>query len=82
MPEINTPEYYLKQQSKFKCKRGDKVKVIGKCESREGGWQNSWEPRMTQSIGHFGTITEIGVEGIHLKEYCASYPYFVLEILK
>jgi hypothetical protein len=63
-------------------KVGNKVKVARKAKDHEFGWDNSWEPDMSRTIGKELTIVrDAGEFGIKLKtggcEY--AFPFFVLE---
>ncbi len=83
-------ENYLEETRKFiakhKLKLGDKLKVLCTAETRERGWQNSWEPEMTASVGKLGTIMylnpndsagiSLSIDGVDQRNF--GFPYFVL----
>lgn len=48
---------------------GDRVLVIGSCESRTGGWENTWPPIMNKAVGLVVPVAEVepGTRGIALK---------------
>lgn len=59
-------------------KVGDTVRITGTAESFERGWENSWEPSMTEMVGSTHTVKCIdSVYGISL--HGLGFPYFVLE---
>lgn len=68
-------------------KVGDRVRVTGKAESKEGGWSLNWVTSMGEAIGKDATVrNNYGHRGFELKldedccggDYC-DYPSFVLE---
>lgn len=67
-------------------KKGDKVRIIRKAESREDGWQTLWNPDMDETVGKVGTVSHISANfrecGIDVDVPDVGeflYPYFVLE---
>ncbi len=63
-------------------KIGDKVKVLRKAKSYEGGWNNSWCLYMDSTVGKEFVVNGFNDDdcgwGISLVGVC-DYPYFVLE---
>ena len=59
-------------------RRGDKVRIVRKAESHEGGWSDIW---VGNEVGKIGVIDVIHPDNIRVKTNTAShwYPYFVLE---
>ena len=82
-PQKPTAEDYLAAHKASGLKVGDKVRVMRKAVSREGGWDASWNDEyMTPFVGGVFTIwsdrQEIGFELERNGEYF-YFPYFVLE---
>ena len=59
MTELNTKEYYAKQQKAFNAKIGDRVFIFQRCESHENGWNDTWCEYMNSSVGEYGIIKYI-----------------------
>lgn len=82
-PKETEAEIYLEKQGECGLKVGDIVKIIGKAETDEQGWNNSW---VDADIGSTGKIVEVCEYGIRIDfgendcDFC--YPYFVLEKVK
>jgi hypothetical protein len=63
---------------------GDKVKVLYAVERHKDGWDNSWMPCMTDTVGKVLTVVrDCGNSGIRLENdksnVSMSYPFFVLQ---
>ena len=61
-------------------KPGDTVKVLRSARSYELGWQNTWTPSMTGSIGKIMEVVTGDEFGAKLSDQL-SYPFFVLEVM-
>lgn len=81
---------YVERQAKWLAdndiKVGDYVRVTGKADSLEDGWQTLWNPDMDKSVGKVGTVSYISANsgecGIKIDVPGVGsffYPYFVLE---
>lgn len=81
---------YVERQAKWLAdndiKVGDYVRVTGKADSLEDGWQTLWNPDMDKSVGKVGTVSYISANfgecGIEVDVPDVGpyfYPYFVLE---
>ena len=80
---IREPNYnYLKSHKKSELKVGDQVQVLRKANSKEAGWQNSWNEIMDKKRGGiFKIIKDDGIYGFELEDENDSgfcYPYFIL----
>lgn len=63
-------------------KAGDHVKILRGAKTREGTWENSWEPSMMDK--YIGTIQRVeGVRGadVFFEDVPYGFPYFVLEVV-
>lgn len=73
---------YVEDQNKCGLKVGDRVKVVRKEESYEGGWRNMWVTSMDNYIGRTFEVLQIaGAHGIGLCDegLFNCFPYFCLE---
>ena len=61
---------------------GDTVKVLRLAKSYNLGWENSWEPKMTEVVGSSFIVEGIRSSGIQLRvgqDLALDFPFFVLE---
>jgi len=61
-------------------KPGDTVKILRSAKSYELGWQNTWTPSMTDSIGKIMEVVTDDEFGVKLSDHL-SYPFFVLKVV-
>lgn len=84
---------YAEHQAKWiadnDVKKGDKVRIARKADSKEDGWGNNWNPDMDEAVGKVGTVSHISANlrecGIEVDVPDVGpflYPYFVLEKVK
>ena len=61
---------------------GDRVKILRKASSNEGGWNNCWVDKMDLLVGTEGIVETLNHStGVRLKGGTFCFPYFVLEKL-
>ena len=86
--EIGEKSYEERQDEWLKANDiagGDKVRIVRRAESHEGGWDNTWPALMDDDVGKVGFVVEDnGDKGIVVDTENGhwSYPYFVLEKVK
>lgn len=58
------------------------MRIVGKAEDEQGGWDNVWAPGMSACVGECHTVAYIdGAGDIHLVGIMIGWPAFCLEIL-
>lgn len=78
---LSATDNYIKSGNSCGIQAGDEVKVLRKVfEEHEGGWQDTWQPEMDQSIGNIYKVQRVDDGCIKLEDGC-WYPYFVLKVI-
>jgi len=81
--EEMTTSDYLKAHKASGFEIGDKVKVLRSAKNGEQGWNNIWNPRMDDYVGHTFTVTaDYDSVGFGLTEGPFTFPWFVLELIE
>ncbi len=69
---------------KHKIEVGSPVRILCKARQGQGGWRDSWIPKMTEAIGKIGTVhgnAQSRGLTINIPDFPMFYhfPYFILE---